>query len=102
MYLSDLQNVYCTDYDYCKFGNFLRGFYLRETSHMRSFVKMKPSQNDEMTLLFTDKGKLCPSHDFLTSQICLYAIHENKILEKISDFTVSVNSSNIRLELQFF
>ena len=48
---------------------FLQGFYFCETSHKGSFVKMKSSRNDEITLSFTDKGKLCPSRD-LTSQIC--------------------------------
>ena len=37
-----------------------------------SFVKIKPLHNDEITL--TDKGKLCPSPDFLTSQICLLTL----------------------------
>ena len=31
---------------------------------MLSFVEMKPSRNDEITLSFTDKGKLCPNRDF--------------------------------------
>ena len=34
-------------------------FYFRETSHMQNFVKIKLSQNGEITLLFT-----CPSHKF--------------------------------------
>ena len=29
-----------------------RGFYFRETSHMRSFVKIKSSRNGEITLSF--------------------------------------------------
>ena len=39
--------------------------------HMQSFAKMKTSRNGENTLLSTDKGKPCPSGEFLTSQICL-------------------------------
>ena len=46
--IEDLQGNKCT---YCKFGNF------RETSHMRSFVKMKSPRNDETTLSLTDVGK---------------------------------------------
>ena len=56
---------------------------------MRSFAKIKPSRNLEITLSFTDIGKSCPSRDFLTLQICLLnAIRENKILAEISEFTV--------------
>ena len=37
------------------------GFYFRETSRMRSMVKLKPSRNGEITLSFTvDVGKSCP------------------------------------------
>ena len=32
---------------------FLRGFYFCKTSHMRSFMKIKSSQNAEITMLFT-------------------------------------------------
>ena len=38
---------------------------------MQSFVKIKPSQNGEITLSFTDIGKSCPSREFLMAQICL-------------------------------
>ena len=31
--------------------------YFRETIHMRSFVKMQPSRNGNITLSFTDIGK---------------------------------------------
>ena len=34
--------------------------YFRKTSLMRSFVKIKPSRNSVITLLFTDVGKPCP------------------------------------------
>ena len=35
-----------------------------------SFVKIKSSQNGEITLLFTDIVKSCPSREFLASKIC--------------------------------
>ena len=37
---------------------------------MRSFVKMKSSQNGEITLSFTDMVKSCPSHELIALQIC--------------------------------
>ena len=48
--------------------------YFRETSHMRSFVKIKSSQNSEITLLFTDIEKSCPSRELLATQICLLTL----------------------------
>ena len=48
-----------------------RSFYFRNISLMRKFGKVKPSQNVEDTLLFTDVGESCPSCEYLTSQICL-------------------------------
>ena len=60
-----------------------------ETSHMRSFVKVKPSRNSKKTLAFTDVGKPCPSREILMAQKkSANAIHENKILAKISEFTL--------------
>ena len=47
------------------------GVYFRETSNMPSFVKIKSSQNAEITLSFTDICKSCPSRYFLVSQMCL-------------------------------
>ena len=44
--------------------------YFLETSHMRSFVKLNTSRNGKITLLFTDISFLCPSREFLMSQIC--------------------------------
>ena len=38
-------------------------------NNMRSFVKIKPSQNGNITLSFTDVGKSCPCREFFTSQI---------------------------------
>ena len=34
---------------------------------MGSFVKIEPSRIGEITMSFTDVGKLCPSREFLTS-----------------------------------
>ena len=41
---------------------------------MRSFVKIKPSRNGEITLSFIGGGKSCLSREFLTSQICLLTL----------------------------
>ena len=38
---------------------------------MRSFVKIKPLRNAEITPSFTDVGKSCPCRKFLMFQICL-------------------------------
>ena len=53
---------------------FLRGLYFRETSHMQSFVKIKPSRNGKITISFIDIGKSCLSHEFFTSPICLLVL----------------------------
>ena len=63
--------------------------YIRETSHMRSFVKIKSSRNGEITLSFTDEGKLCQSRECLRRKYVFKTIHENKILAKISEFTIN-------------
>ena len=57
-----------------KIRKFARVFFFRETSHMRSFVKVKSLRKGEITLWFTDLGKSCPSSDFLTLQICLLTL----------------------------
>ena len=51
---------------YCKFSH---EFYFRQSSHVRSFAKIKYSRNGEIALSFTDIGtyKACPSREFLTS-----------------------------------
>ena len=41
---------------------------------MRSFVKMKSSQNGEITLSITDIGKSCSSREFLAPQECLLTL----------------------------
>ena len=74
---------------YCKFRNFREGFYFRETSHMRSFVKIGPSRNGEITMSFTDVGKSCPSREFYNViNMSFGAFRENKILAKFFEFTV--------------
>ena len=55
---------------------------------MQSFVKIKPSQISDITLSFTDIGKSCPVRDFLRRKCVFNAFRENKILAKISEFTV--------------
>ena len=57
-----------------------------ETSHVRSFVKMKSSRNREITLSVTDIGKPCPSHEILTSLVCLLTLFAKIIfLRKFPD-----------------
>ena len=41
---------------------------------MRNFVKIKSSQNGEITQSFTDIDKTCLSREFVTSQICLLTL----------------------------
>ena len=56
--------------------------------HMRSFVKIEPSRIGEITLSITDTGKSCPVSDFNVANVSFNAVRENKILAKISEFTV--------------
>ena len=56
---------------------------------MRSFVKIKPSRFGDITLSFTDIGKSCPVRDFYVANVSFNIIRENKILAKISEFTVN-------------
>ena len=44
--------------------NFARVLISHETSHMRSFVKIKSLRNGKIILSFTDIGKSCPSREF--------------------------------------
>ena len=55
---------------------------------MRSLAKIKPSQNDENSLSFTDVGKSCKTRQYFSRQTSFNAIRENKILQKIFKFTV--------------
>ena len=62
---------------------------------MRSFVKIKCSQNGEITLSFTDIVKSCSSCKCLGSQICYLTLFpKNKILAKISGFTILISDKN--------
>ena len=63
-------------------------------------MKIKPSRIGDITLSFTDIGKSCPVRNFFTSQMCLNAISENKILGKISEFTVCYLRINCWTESQ--
>ena len=51
---------------------------------MRSFVKIKSSRNDEITLSIAYIGKSCTSREFLAPQECLLTL-----FAKISGFTVA-------------
>ena len=62
-------------------------------------MKIKSSQNAEITLSFTDICKSCPSREFLVSQD---AICENKILVKISGFTVIMTKNTMNPELDTY
>ena len=55
---------------------------------MRSFVIIKPSRIGDITLSFADIRKYCPVRDFNVPNVSFNAIRENKILAKISEFTV--------------
>ena len=58
----------------CKFVNFLEGFIFAELRR----VKIKPSRNGELALLFIDVGKLCQFCDFFNvTNMSFNAIHEN-------------------------
>ena len=50
---------------------FSQEFNFPETSHMLSFVKIKPSRIGDITLSFTDLGKSCPVCDFFTRK-CVF------------------------------
>ena len=58
-------------------------------------MKIKPPRNGEITLLFTDISKPCPSRNIFTSQICLLTLfaklisHENFRILGIHSETMS-------------
>ena len=58
---------------YCKFGNFREDFIFAKLRicDMRSFVKIKPSRDDKITLSFIGIGKSCLNREVFTSLICL-------------------------------
>ena len=48
---------------------------------------------------FTDKGKSCPSCDFLTSQVCLLTLFAKiKCLRKFPDLLYTLNNGRVFLE----
>ena len=61
---------------YCKFENVCEDFIFVKLRicNMRSFMKIKTSQNGQVTLSFTYVGKSCPSHEFLTRKMSLLTI----------------------------
>ena len=71
---------------------FSRGFYFRETSHMRSVMKVKSSRNGEFTLSFTDISKSRPSRNLFTSQICLTLFTKIKFSRKFPNLQCTVKS----------
>ena len=77
------------------FGNFHEGFIFVKLC-IQSFMKIKPSQNGKITLSFTDICKSYLSCEILTSQKCLNATRENKILPKKSEFPESCQEKNIK------
>ena len=55
----------------------------------KTFVKVNSSRNGEITLSFTDVGKSFPSCNFFyMSNVTFNTVWENKIIVKISEFTV--------------
>ena len=56
---------------------------------MLSFVKIKSSRFGETTLSFTYIGKSRPCREFQRRNMCLNDTRENKIIAKISEFTVT-------------
>ena len=63
-------------------------------SHMRSFVKIKSSQNGKITLLATDIGQSYPSREIFWSQVCLLTLFTKiKFSRKISGFTVPISKA---------
>ena len=51
-------------------------------------MKIKSSKKGKITLSFTDIDESCPSHEFNVASMSFNAVRENKILAKISEFTV--------------
>ena len=62
---------------------------------MRSFLKINPSRIGDITLSFADIRKSCPVRDLYVPNVFFNAIRENKILMKISEFTVFISGSNM-------
>ena len=56
---------------------------------LRSFVKIKSSRNGEITLSFIDKVNHAIVPIFNVANMYFNAVRENRILAKISEFTVT-------------
>ena len=80
---------------------FSREFYFRKTSHMRSFVKIKPSRNGKITLSFTYVGNSCPSSEFLASQLCLLTLMRKIFLQIYITCFLAFSSCSLLAEETF-
>ena len=67
---------------------------------MRTFMKIKASQNGEITVLFTDVSNSCPSREFLMSQICLLTLLAKS--NYCENFAFTVNSHEIKLMKRYY
>ena len=68
---------------------------------MRSFVKIRPSRNGEITLSLTYKGKSCLSCEFPTSQICILRLFVKiKFSRKCPNLQYKVRRSADRVTIQ--
>ena len=57
-----------------------------KASHKRNIVKIKSSQNGEITLLTTDIGQSNPSREIFRSQVCLLTLFAKiKFMQKFPD-----------------
>ena len=63
---------------------------------MQSFVKIKPSRNDKITLSSNDIGKPCLSCEFFTSLICLLMLFAKNKIQIYS--IVSMQKSQVYLQ----
>ena len=73
---------------YCRFRNFCECF---------SFVKIKPSRNDEITLSFTNVDKPCPIHEYFM----LHTIPKKCNSRKNLEFTVYSKTSKCNRHMNF-
>ena len=69
---------------------FARILYSRNFAYAAKFREIKSSRNGKIILSFTDIGKHALVSNFNVANMS-YAIRENKILVKISEFTVRPN-----------
>ena len=76
-------------FDYCKFRSFCKSFIFAKLRIF--FLKIIPSQNGKITLWFTDICKSCKyvNHSNIANMY-FNAIRENRIIAKISEFTLCI------------